>query len=652
MRPAPASYLLVALFFLTVHSYGQSSYSTDTSYVNELLKKGEAIETSKPALAVQNYTSAYKLAKKINFRRGYFDSVRLLTYSLNNVGRHSEAKRIAQEALQLAKTDTSKRNRSISHFALAHTALLEGNTKEAIPHYQQAAQYMRLLGKHKNVAVIYQNLGLIYEQQEMYWQAIDYYGRALQVDLKDTTDTRAIAIDYFSLGNIYNKQGKPDVAKQYYQKSRQFIDPQKDPDFLVSLYNNIGHIYENRARYDSALYYEGEALRISRLLNNPRHELHMLMTVSQTYNRMKRYDRAEAYLDKAYQIARREHAGLVELRNIYRNYVLLNEGRQNYKAAYQWYDKYSTIDDSLNNAETKELLQAYELKLKQAQGQQELAHKQRQIDQMAQERQRQRLWLLIAVLTAAVIGVGLLLGYLYYRQRERTAANALLATERERELAMVQSELQGQQKERLRISKEMHDDLGASLTAIGLLSEVIKTRMGTQTTPEVEKISSISEEMVTSMNEIIWSLNTKNDSLNGLIAYTRAYAREFIETTPLTLRTDVDESPYEITIRGADRRNVFLTVKEALNNAVKHARATQITLVIEPKADRLLIEVGDNGQGFSPNEQTRLRNGLANMQSRMAEAGGSCDITSSPAGTQVKITYPYAAMPNLKILQT
>ena len=150
-----------------------------------------------------------------------------------------------------------------------------------------------------------------------------------------------------------------------------------------------------------------------------------------------------------------------------------------------------------------------------------------------------------------VVVSGLVFAYLYARQRQRTADNALLAAEREHALAIVQSELQGQQKERLRIAKEMHDDLGASLTAIGLLSEVVKTRMGTATTPEVEKISTISADMVTTMNEIIWSLNTKNDSLNGLIAYTRAYASEFIDNTDLHLQTQVNESPERLPSGGS-----------------------------------------------------------------------------------------------------
>ena len=646
--------LFSLLFFLLASAtgYGQPVPNpTDTSYVMALLKKGEAVEKKQIEAALLNYRKAHEFSKKINYTKGYFESMRLMVYLLNNMGKHEEAGAIAKEAIQKARQDTSNRNLGLSYFALANTALFMGNFGDAIPNYRKAAAYMQKIGNRANVAVVNQNLGYIYSKQHMYEQAIDYYKRALAYDSTDKDDRRSVASDYFSIANALDSQGKIAESRAFYLKARQYIDPANDLDFMTNLYNNLAYQYMVETRYDSALYYQQEALRMSRTLGSPRLELHSLMALAQTYNRMEQFSRAKSLLNESYAIARINKVGLDEFRNIYSEYAIATQGLREYKNATDWMNKYIDANDSLNNQQTKELLQDYELKLKQAENREKLAEKQRQINQLEEQRERQQLWLLIAVLTAVVIGTGLVLGYLYYRQRQRTAQNALLAAQREGELAAVQSELQGQQKERLRISKEMHDDLGASLTAIGLLSEVVKTRMGPDTTPEIEKISSISADMVTAMNEIIWSLNTKNDSLNGLIAYTRSYASEFIDNTDLLLRTEVNESPNEIPMRGADRRNVFLTVKEALNNVVKHAQASQVVLRIQPQSSQLLIEVEDNGRGFTPNEKARLRNGLTNMQSRMAESGGSCEILPSAGGTIVKITYPYPTAHTDKIRQ-
>ena len=624
---------------------------TDTSYVMELLKKGEAIENQQITTALADYKKAYAFSKKIKYTKGYFESIRLMAFTLNNLGRHDEARKLAQEALVKARQDTSKRNLGISYFVLANTALFAGRFSDAIPNYQQAAHYMRSMGKLKNVAVINQNLGHIYETQRLYPRAIEFYRKSLAFNLTDTADRRSVAIDYFSIGTVLDKMHRFPESKAYFLKARQYVDPEKDLDFMINLYSNIGQAYGEEARFDSALYYNREALGMSRKLGNPRHEMHLLVVLAQMYNHMKNYSRAKELLDQANAITAKNKFGLTELRNLYREYYYAESGLHHYKEAVKWSYKHDTTDSLLVTTENREFLRDYEVKLKQAESRQKISEKQHQIDLLNEEKKQQRLWLVIAVLTAVVIATGLGLGYLYYRQRQRTAETTLLAAQREGELAAVQSELQGQQKERLRISKEMHDDLGASLTAIGLLSEVVKTRMGPNTTPEVEKISSISADMVTSMNEIIWSLNTKNDSLNGLIAYTRSYASEFIDNTDLTLRTEVNESPREIMMRGTDRRNVFLTVKEALNNVVKHAQASEVMLRMQPEINQLLIEVRDNGKGFTPSQNASLRNGLSNMQSRMAESGGSCEILPSTGGTTVKITYPYPTASIDKIRQ-
>lgn len=637
-------------------SYGQSVPNpTDTISIMNLLRKGEAVETSQPATALRHYQKAYTRSQKINFAQGYFESMRLLTYQLNNMGRHDEARKIALAAVEKAKQDTSRRHLGLSFFAVANTALFMGRYQEAIPAYQKAVLSMRQIGNLKNVAVVNQNLGFIFRKQKMYDKALDYYHRALALDTtwtKEKADRRSIASDYFSIGVVYSDLEQPRQALAYYQKAKQWIDPKTDLDFMINLFNNIGFEHGLAQRYDSALHYRREALRVSRLLGNDRHELHLLMTMAETYNQMKQYARAQKLLDESYALARKTKASLTEFQNIYHEYALATDGLGQHEATVQWLDKYIVATDSLNNQQTKSLLQDYDVKLKQAESRQQLAQKQRSIDQLQQQQQRQRLWLVIAALVTLVMVGALVFTALYTRQRQRTADQALLAAGRERELAVVQSELQGQQKERLRISKEMHDDLGASLTAIGLLSEVVKNRMGAATTPEVEKISSISADMVTAMNEIIWSLNTRNDSLNGLMAYTRSYASEFIDTTSLTLRTEVAELPGEISMRGVDRRNVFLTVKEALNNVVKHAQATQVILRMLPAANHLTIEVCDNGRGFMPNNRPSLRNGLGNMQNRMAESGGGCEILPSPTGTCVKITYPYPTVSTEKLPRT
>lgn len=638
------------LYHLTSAGQGMPN-PTDTSYVVSLLRKAEAIEMQQPQTALRQYRQALALARKIGYTKGYFASIRLTTYLLDVLGRHQESYQMATEGLQKAMQDTAQQYRSLCHFALAQSAKYQGKNKEAILHFDRAAPFILARKNPQKIASLYQNIGLVYETEKLYPQALAYFNQALSFDRIAQSPAMDVAIDYQSIAIILVKlnQLKPGLA--YFQKAKALLDPARDLQVLTQLEGNLANLHKELGHPDSSLYYYQNALRLNRQLNNPLQQLHLLAGLAETENELKHYKRAKSLLDQAYALASRQRAGLSEWRNIYREYVNANLGMGHYKAAIPWYDHYLQTQDSLSSREAKVLLADYEVRLRQAEAGQKLAQKQQQISRLEQSQQTQNLWTLVAALAGVILLSGLALAYGYARQRQRTADHTLLMAKREHALAVVQSQLQGQQNERRRIAKEMHDDLGASLTAIGLLSEVVKTRMGPSTTPEVEKISSISAEMVTSMNEIIWSLNTKNDSLNGLIAYTRAYASEFIDTTSLTLTNDVIESAHDLPMRGGDRRNVFLTVKEALHNVVKHARATQVTLLIRPQVGHLLIEVGDNGRGFSLNDQTSLRNGLGNMQQRMAESGGNCQIVSAPGGTRVTITFPYPLDATPKILQ-
>ncbi|WP_373513701.1 tetratricopeptide repeat protein [Persicitalea sp.] len=645
-------YIILLIVPLALRSFSQPSPSPkDTIYLHNLLNKGEAIETKNPKKALEYYQKGYAFAQKTKDTRGYFKSVRVLSFALNGLGRHNEAMKVAEAALKKAQEDTMSRDLATGHFSIATTALYQGDYGKAIANYQQAAKYTKAAGLLQNLSSINQNLGYLYDRQRMYDKAIEYYKKALAYDTTDKEDRRSVGVDYLSIANALDNQEKIAESRAYYKKALEYIDPKNDLDFMSTLYGNLSDQYSMEAKYDSALYYQSEALRLSREMGSPRHEQHMLMQLAIIKNRMGKYRQAVKFLDESYTIAQENTLGLNEFRNIYQQYTVAYDGLGNYLKAYEWINKYVDANDSLNNEQVKTVLQDYEVKLKKAESAQKLAEKQQEVDWLELEKERQNFWLLTAASLGFIVIGGLLFAYFYAHQRRLAADNALLAAQREGELAVAKSELDGQRKERHRISKEMHDDLGASLTAIGLLSEVAKRKMGPDTTPEIEKISSISAEMVTAMNEIIWSLNNKNDSLNGLIAYTRSYASEFIDNTDLLLRIDVEESPYELTMRGPDRRNVFLTVKEALNNAVKHADASELRLSIRPETEHLRIEVCDDGRGFVQQSVISARNGLGNMRSRMEEAGGECEFVSSSRGTCVKITYPYPTMPKTKIMQ-
>ena len=179
--------------------------------------------------------------------------------------------------------------------------------------------------------------------------------------------------------------------------------------------------------------------------------------------------------------------------------------------------------------------------------------------------------------------------------------------------------LKAQQEERNRISADMHDDLGAGMTTIRLYSELAKNKLAGNSIPELDKISSSSDELLNKMNAIIWSMSSSNDSLGNMTAYIRSYALEYFENTGIHCTIDIPQDLPNIEVIGQIRRNVFLVVKEVLNNILKHAKATTVNITLQKVPDGLTLYIQDNGVGINFNELRQFSNGLTNMKKRMAD---------------------------------
>ena len=179
--------------------------------------------------------------------------------------------------------------------------------------------------------------------------------------------------------------------------------------------------------------------------------------------------------------------------------------------------------------------------------------------------------------------------------------------------------LQSKQNERNRISMEMHDDLGAGITTIRLYSELAKNRMGKNVIPEIEKISSSANELINNMNSIIWTMSPENDTLHNMIAYLRNYGLSYFEDAGISCQINVDENIPDTTVNGEKRRNVFLAIKEILNNIIKHAQATAVKVNLKIDGNYLILTIHDNGIGIHPENFRKFGNGLKNIKKRMED---------------------------------
>ena len=198
--------------------------------------------------------------------------------------------------------------------------------------------------------------------------------------------------------------------------------------------------------------------------------------------------------------------------------------------------------------------------------------------------------------------------------------------------------IKAQQEERNRISADMHDDLGAGVTAIRLYSELAKKKIANGSLPEIEKISASANELLNNMNAIIWTMSSQNDTLDNMVAYIRSYSLEYFEGTGINCHTHVDDDLPNIPVSGDIRRNIYLVVKEALNNILKHAKATEVFISLKRVPQGLSLYIHDNGSGIDLGNLRRFGNGLNNMKRRMEERHISFKIENKN-GTLITMHY-------------
>ena len=222
---------------------------------------------------------------------------------------------------------------------------------------------------------------------------------------------------------------------------------------------------------------------------------------------------------------------------------------------------------------------------------------------------------------------------------EQTRERERLKMENERkEFEKQMAIITAQQEERNRISTDMHDELGSGMTHIRLMSELAKSKMKQNTPVEIEKISQSADDVLNKMNAIIWSMNSKNDSLGNLISYIRAYSTEYLEGTSVKCNVSIPHDIPEKELTGDRRRNIFLCVKETLNNMLKHSGATEVSIDILTNGT-LLIRIHDNGIGIDLQKIRQFGNGLQNIKRRMESIGGNFEIKNNN-GTETILALP------------
>jgi signal transduction histidine kinase len=255
-----------------------------------------------------------------------------------------------------------------------------------------------------------------------------------------------------------------------------------------------------------------------------------------------------------------------------------------------------------------------------------------------------RTLLAFAVLILTILLAGLWIHCLRRTVATRTRTLRLEMTERQsaEEKVRALQTARALEEQRTRIARNIHDDLGARVTKLNLIASQIPVS-ATDFQTHLDNIASTSRQMIEALDETVWAVNPANDSLLRLANYVMYYAQDFFHDTSILCHLDIPIDLPELPVTAEFRFNLFLVVKEAFNNALKHSAAHTVLLQMRISSGQLQLNIQDDGRGFDPDSVAR-RSGLVNLQSRVAGLGGQAAFVSAPGrGARISVTVPLLA---------
>lgn len=413
---------------------------------------------------------------------------------------------------------------------------------------------------------------------------------------------------YNAIGICFDDWNKPDSAIYYHRKNLKLL--KNESDFITQTYNNLGNTYFKTENWDSAYKYIDLATSINKISGNEYNLATSLNNLGNILMNQNKYQEAKLVLDSAlyYSI---KSGNNEKLRDVHHTLYTYYQDRGLYKEALNNLELHHKFKDTMLNNERIEIINNLEFRAKEAEYSEEIAN-------TKAESTAKNLWL---VLICGILIITLLLARQFYLKRKQAQEEAKMRL----------------QNERLRISRDLHDNLGAELTYISsIVDQKAFNIKDPEKKAEMEQISSSSRHAMDQMRETIWAIKTNEISVRKFAQKVNQTSKKYAESanTLLKINTSGDNVllPPSVVI-------VLLRIcQESINNAVKYANSEKITIDINVENDLYNIEIKDNGVGFDL-QNSKRGYGLNNMKERMLEIQGHFDIYSELGkGTQITLS--------------
>lgn len=625
MRPhslLPA--LLFMLFFAGVYAQDTKADSLirllnkapeDSNKVNRYFEVGVAYVYQSPPMALTYFRSGLELAKKIQFNRGMERNYTGISLSYSFMGGYDSAKNFIDTAIYYARIVNDPARLALVYLNRADISTNLQNLSEAVKNCDTAITFAEKINNKSGLARIYSVMSDVYVAQKQYDKGLESLDKS-QRYFEEIKNMQMVGMCHFGRADILMETGKLDQALPFLNLAVKIADSVQDYQNLSSYYGLFAQLHERLKRSSEAEKMAKLSLKYAVATGNRKQEALVHDLFFNIYNNQKQHRRAIAEELKAYEIMKEE-------KDLSREYSIATNLAEAYfelgdtKEAYKYLKISRDLNDSMIrqqfNAETAKLQTTFEVTRKDKEIQ--LLNKEKELQKQKFQQQRLLMIGVSAIALLAFAGIWLLMNRNKLKQR------------------MKELELRNQ------IAADLHDEVGSSLSSIHMLSQMATAQtssMGGSQQNILQKVSSNARETMDRMSDIVWMIKPGETEAGSLKERMERFAAEISSSRQIGLQMDLDGID-TIKVSMAQRKNIYLIFKEALNNAAKYSGADKLEIRAHTHNRQLTLLVKDNGKGFDLAGAGR-GNGLDNMRNRATESNGTLHIRSAPGqGTELEL---------------
>lgn len=605
----------------------------DTAEINRLITRSIEIGSRNIDSSLLMLQRTLALSKRAGYTKGEIMSYLGVGIRYVDKRNYTRGKPYLDSALYYTNLyltqDTSfLRAQVLAYNAMAVYYTNQGNNSQAIRYYYQALDFYKSLPAQDSglLCMIYSNIGVAFMNMEQQDKSLYYLNRSRQLALLRKDSAQLAQIMRYK-GQLFQNALQYDTAEYYFRRAIEFYLRHDNRSSLQGAYYGLGRNYLMQDMDSLALKYF--TLSYSQDPDNSENNSSLLQGLGGVYYKLRHYDLAEQYYERALEICKAEDIYNDRL-TIYSTLALIYNETGRFRKAFEHQRLYSDLFDSLHNHELARISNQLEVKYRLAEKDKELTLKENLLYRQENRIKEKNLWLLGLGSGALIVIILLVSLYVTKQHKSRLQEEVIRNLEKEREIHVLRARIEGEEEERNRLARELHDGIVVQFSAIKMnLSVLPETHASLEGAADFRKIIRHLDNATVELRRTAHNLLPDSLLKNGLSEAVFYFCKDLEQSSGLQLDfqqyTELPRLNPEIEL------SVYRIVQELLQNIVKHSGATKAIIQLSYNEGLLNVTVEDDGTGFEPSEGTEVSGiGIKNIYSRASAMGAHLEIESNP----------------------